>query len=725
MMAGAAMSALAVMGASFTSPVRPSVLLSLAVGDTSPAFRRPTGIALDHRGAVYVASAGDASVAVFAPGAKGRVAPVRRISGRQSGLISPRGLALGSKGEIYVSDQSHKVEGRGSITVYAPRASGNAVPTHVIAGPHTGLDQPVAIALGSDSTIYVANRSGNPVIAFNARAEGDVERPLNISVSPDTTTPADSTAPAAIPGKEFKLANGNRAVIQLFPEDQAVFQQQRRDATASLPRFYNSPRASDIAIGKGGTLLLVNAQGLSFYDKIGPHSRVVFAKSDSAFPFSDFGRGQPLIALGPGGELYVARKSAPATNPDPPGSKPNPMSMLDSFFGGPQQISVYPSGEGSDTTPVRTIAGKRADLGRIGDLAVGPDGSLFVLRSGPMQGDARIQVYAPNAAGDIPPVRVVSGPNTGMKQSTSIAVDGSGEIYVANDLISRDRVTSAATITVYAPNATGDAIPIRTITGFDTRMSRPTGIAVAADGTLYVANSGVWNDDHGSVKVYRAAADDGELPIRTLMKIGTEFLEPAGLAVGRDDTLYVISAAPFIRRVTVYPPEADGEVGPLRTLEGGHTELESPSGLALDRGGRLYVSDRREASGLNAYGPDLGAIRIYDAGANRDEAPVRTIVGSFTRLNGPGGLAIDRVGNVYVPNYWGTGPGSVTVYGPEADGDVRPLRMIAGPATGLQSPAAVALGERDTLYVLNAASITVYAPGVRGNAAPVRTIEAR
>jgi sugar lactone lactonase YvrE len=147
--------------------------------------------------------------------------------------------------------------------------------------------------------------------------------------------------------------------------------------------------------------------------------------------------------------------------------------------------------------------------------------------------------------------------------------------------------------------------------------------------------------------------------------------------------------------------------------------------LAVDRVGRLYVSDRREASGLNAYGPDLGAIRIYHAGADGGEAPIRTITGSSTRLNGPGGLAVDRVGNVYVPNYWGTGPGSVTVYGREADGDVRPIRMIAGPATGLQSPVAVALGTGDTLYVLNAASVTVYAPVVRGNVAPVRTIEAQ
>jgi hypothetical protein len=56
---------------------------------------------------------------------------------------------------------------------------------------------------------------------------------------------------------------------------------------------------------------------------------------------------------------------------------------------------------------------------------------------------------------------------------------------------------------------------------------------------------------------------------------------------------------------------------------------------------------------------------------------------------------------------------------------VHPIRMIAGPATGLQAPAAVALDAHDTLYVVNASSVTVYAPNAAGNAHPLRMIEAQ
>jgi hypothetical protein len=67
----------------------------------------------------------------------------------------------------------------------------------------------------------------------------------------------------------------------------------------------------------------------------------------------------------------------------------------------------------------------------------------------------------------------------------------------------------------------------------------------------------------------------------------------------------------------------------------------------------------------------------------------------------------------------------VTVYDPRADGDARPVRILAGPTTRLQAPAAVALDAYDTLYVVNAESVTIYAPGAAGDVAPVRTIEAR
>jgi sugar lactone lactonase YvrE len=172
----------------------------------------------------------------------------------------------------------------------------------------------------------------------------------------------------------------------------------------------------------------------------------------------------------------------------------------------------------------------------------------------------------------------------------------------------------------------------------------------------------------------------------------------------------------------VFAPNARDDAAPVRTIQGDSTRMTGATALALDDDGRLYVANNKEAGGINAYGPDLGSVTVYRPGAGGNKAPEQTIEGSYTRLNGPLGLARDRSGNLYVVNQWGTGPGSVTVYGPQAEEDVRPIRMIAGPATGLQRPAGAALDAHDTLYVVNQRTVTVYAPGATGDASPVRTI---
>jgi len=610
-------------------------LLAPSAGVSSNGLSAPIGIALDPAGAVYVANVGDSSLAVFAPGATGHVAPIRRLGGPRTGLNLPQGIALDSQRRIYATNQRHYIQGEGAVTVYAPDADGNAAPIRMIMGPHTRLTRPIGLAVDARGEVYVANGYDQGIVAFEAGAAGDAApRPRARGLTADATSP------------------------------------------------------SGIALGGDGTLLVSESGAITAYRQTGPPVRIVAAApTDSMW--------DPVrVAQGAGGELYVAQR---------PKFRP-------------ASLTVYPPGAVGPASPIRTIAGKSTGLLAPTGLAVGRDGSLYVLNQ-----DGRIGVYAPDAEGDAAPVRLIAGPRTGLVNPTGLALDRHGRVYVANDRFAADGVIGAATVTVYAPDAAGDVAPIRTIAGRATKLSRPAGIAVADDGTVYVVNTDVPSDDQGSVTVYANAAGEAA-PIRTIVGRGTRLLSPEGLVLDPADTLYVASAL-FRPRVTVYAPGADGEAAPVRSLEGIDTDLERPRGLALDATGRLYVADARSASGINAYGPDLGAVRVYRPGASGNEAPLRTITGSATRLNGPHGLALDRAGNIYLANLWGTGPGSVTVYGPEADGDARPLRMISGPATGLGAPTAVALDAHDTLYVANAAgSVTVYEPGAQGNVAPVRTI---
>jgi hypothetical protein len=69
---------------------------------------------------------------------------------------------------------------------------------------------------------------------------------------------------------------------------------------------------------------------------------------------------------------------------------------------------------------------------------------------------------------------------------------------------------------------------------------------------------------------------------------------------------------------------------------------------------------------------------------------------------------------------------AVTVHARLANGNVAPLRVIAGPATGLSSPSGIAVDlVHDELIVANKTvpySVTVYPRTASGNVAPLRTI---
>jgi hypothetical protein len=299
-------------------------------------------------------------------------------------------------------------------------------------------------------------------------------------------------------------------------------------------------------------------------------------------------------------------------------------------------------------------------------------------------------------------------------------------VYVANDTVTTDGLRGAGTVTVYAPGVSGDARPVRVIRGRATRLSRPTGLALDADGNVYVVNSDVPMKDLGSVAVFAPGASSDAPPTRTLVGPDTRLNEPAGVAIGGDGGLHVTSRGRgWAPTILVYPPGANADAPPIRAIEGPRTGLQGPHGLALDAGGNLYVANHGGANGINAYGPDLGAVTVYAPGASGDVEPIRTIRGYHARLNGPSGIALDS-DTLYVANYWAVGKGSVTVYGPGARGDAAPLRIIAGPETGLCGPAAIAIDRHVAVYVANLANntVTVYAPGARGNVPPIRTLGA-
>jgi hypothetical protein len=134
-----------------------------------------------------------------------------------------------------------------------------------------------------------------------------------------------------------------------------------------------------------------------------------------------------------------------------------------------------------------------------------------------------------------------------------------------------------------------------------------------------------------------------------------------------------------------------------------------PSGARSARSGPLlYIA--------NASSPSITEYRIK---ADGNVAPVRTIAGSKTQMGlGLGGIAVDSTGVSYVTSV----NGGILEYAPGANGNVAPIRTITGSTTGPVDGYELAIDSSDNLYLANGNDIKVFAPGAQGVATPIADI---
>jgi hypothetical protein len=117
------------------------------IGGSNTGVVAPGTVAVDASLNVYVFDSKTATISEFAAGATGNVAPIRNISGSNTGLSGGNGFSFGmavskTSGEIFVSNP-----GSNAILGFAATASGNATPIQTIAGGATKLSDPLAIVV--------------------------------------------------------------------------------------------------------------------------------------------------------------------------------------------------------------------------------------------------------------------------------------------------------------------------------------------------------------------------------------------------------------------------------------------------------------------------------------------------------------------------------------------------------------------------------------------------
>lgn len=238
--------------------------------------------------------------------------------------------------------------------------------------------------------------------------------------------------------------------------------------------------------------------------------------------------------------------------------------------------------------------------------------------------------------------------------------------------------------------------------------------AAWAQGQLFVTSS---NTD--GVAVFSRVASGNTAPLRLIAGANADMHDPVGVAVdGVHNELVVacagVFAIPGSASIKTFALGADGDVSALRTIAGPASGLDeysaSPIGIAVDPvAGEIWVA-RND-----------GVIAVYARTANGDVAPIRTIAGAATELSGGQGLVLDDVNH----EVWVTQSFSLLAFARTASGNTPPLRKITGTLPDLQIVAGITL---DTVHdeiavtTFNDSSLKVFARTANGNVAPLRTV---
>jgi sugar lactone lactonase YvrE len=232
-----------------------------------------------------------------------------------------------------------------------------------------------------------------------------------------------------------------------------------------------------------------------------------------------------------------------------------------------------------------------------------------------------------------------------------VAVDGLGNVYVADTASSTIRKIDVVGIVTTLAGSYSNSGLVDGI-GSGARFSNPRGLTVNGDGTIFVADTG-----NNTVRKITPAGVvttlSGHAPFSGWADgVGeaARFGFPCGVAADDSGNLYVTDTGNNTIRtitsngvVTTFAGTATGGGGSTDGT-GATAQFGKPSGMAIDRMGNLYVADTQ-----------YNVIRkITSAGAVTTLAGTAGVegwsdgVGSDARFSGPQGVAVDPAGNIYV-----------------------------------------------------------------------------
>jgi len=564
---------------------------------------RPQGVATDLSGNVFFAS-NNCILRLDQGGVLTRVAGTGRPGyGGDGGpavnaqLSGPVGVAVDTTGTVYIGDTGNhrvrKVSPAGVISTIA----GTGVPGFFGDGRSATAAEvasPSGLALDVAGNLYLADAGNGRVRKITAAGiistvagnggfgfSGDGGPAVNAAMSLPRGVAVDGSGNIYITDENERVREVSGGIISTVAGNGTYGYS--GDGGAATKAALAAPNA--VAIDKAGNLLIAD----------GNNNRV--RKVDSGGTITTVAAGSGIVspsglAVDASGNLYVADQTANIILKVSPDGSIETVAGTGTASSGDGQPATQaqlssPSGVAFDSSGNVFIADSTSNTVRM----VSPDGIIKTVAGNPL----------PGGTGD-------GGPAVGafLFLPLGIAVDGKGNLYIAESGTSRIRmVTPAGTISTVAGNGTagyaGDGGPAPLA-----KLNAPFGVAVDKSGNLYIADydnyrirkvtpDGIISTVAGN-GIAGYAGDGGRA-------VDAEINVPTGVAVDNAGNIYIADAInERIRRVT--------PGGIISTVAGNGGAIYSGDGSLAVNASMFYPSSVSVDGAANLYIVDTGGRRI-------------------------------------------------------------------------------------------------------------------